>query len=170
MIGIYLRCSSKGQTTKSQEPDLRQWAKGKDEVSWYADEGVSGKTMDRKQFNRLLADVRLGKIKTIVVWRLDRLGRTASGLTALFDELIGLGVNLVSLRDGIDLGTAAGKLMANIIASIAAYETELRGERIQAGLAAKRERVAAGCRFPSGREPLFPPECASRSVALRCGR
>jgi DNA invertase Pin-like site-specific DNA recombinase len=100
--------------------------------------------MDRPGFQKLMGDIRLGKVKTVVVWRLDRLGRTASGLTALFDDLIGLGVNLVSLKDGIDLGTPAGKLMANIIASIAAYETEIRAERIQAGLAAKKERVAQG--------------------------
>ncbi len=57
---------------------------------------------------RLLTDIRAGKVKAVVVWRLDRLGRTAKGLTALFDELVALKVNFVSLRDGMDLGTPAG--------------------------------------------------------------
>lgn len=63
-----------------------------------------------------------GEVSTIVVWRLDRLGRTASGLTKLFDELRARKVNLVSLRDGLDLATPAGRLMANVFASVAQYE------------------------------------------------
>lgn len=76
----------------------------------------------------------------MAVWRLDRLGRTAKGLTALFDELTELNVRLVSLRDGLDLSTAAGRLMANVLASVAAYETEVRAERILAGQAAARAK------------------------------
>ncbi len=163
MIGIYVRVSTTKQDTASQEHDLRHWAAGKDGVVWYSDK-ATGRNMDRPGFKRLLADVRLGKIKSIIVWRMDRLGRSASGLTALFDELIAQGVNLVSLRDGIDLGTAAGKLMANIIASIAAYETEIRGERIQAGLAAKRERVAAGEETWNAGRPAGTPNKATPVV------
>jgi DNA invertase Pin-like site-specific DNA recombinase len=77
------------------------------------------------------------------VWRLDRLGRTAKGLTALFDELVALKVNFVSLKDGIDLSTPAGRLIANVLASVAAYETEVRAERIAAGKAAKQARIEA---------------------------
>jgi DNA invertase Pin-like site-specific DNA recombinase len=72
------------------------------------------------------------------VWRLDRLGRTASGLTALFDDLRARNVGLVSIKDGIDLETAAGRLMANVLASVAAYENEVRTERIIAGQAVAR--------------------------------
>jgi DNA invertase Pin-like site-specific DNA recombinase len=73
------------------------------------------------------------------VWRLDRLGRTAKGLTALFDELAERKVNLVSLKDGLDLSTPAGRLMANVLASVAQYETEVRGERVAAGQAKARK-------------------------------
>lgn len=100
--------------------------------------------MDRPGWNKLHADIRLGKVKTVVIWRLDRLGRTTSGLTALFDELIRLGVNLVSLKDGLDLSTPAGRLMANVLASVAQYETEVRGERIAAGQEVAR---AKGVKF-----------------------
>jgi DNA invertase Pin-like site-specific DNA recombinase len=73
-------------------------------------------------------------------WRLDRLGRTAKGLTALFDDLIRWMVNLISLKDGLDLSAPAGRLMANILAGVAAYETEVRAERILAGQQAARAR------------------------------
>jgi DNA invertase Pin-like site-specific DNA recombinase len=90
-----------------------------------------------------LADIRASKVKSVVLWRLDRLGRTAKGLTALFDELVALKVNFVSLKDGIDLGTPAGRLIANVLASVAAYETEVRAEGIAAGKAAKQARIEA---------------------------
>jgi DNA invertase Pin-like site-specific DNA recombinase len=82
--------------------------------------------------------VRAGKVGKVVVWRLDRLGRTAKGLTALFAELLERRVNLVSLRDSIDLNTPAGRLMANVLASVAQYETEVRAERVRAGQAIAR--------------------------------
>ncbi|MGA2065862.1 MAG: recombinase family protein [Thermoguttaceae bacterium] len=71
----------------------------------------------------------------IVVWRLDRLGRTAAGLTALFEDLQRRQIGFEALRDKVDLSTAAGRLMANVLASVAAYENEVRSERIRAGQA-----------------------------------
>ena len=143
---IYERVSSRGQKTDSQHHDLAAWAKGKqasgEAVRWYEDT-FTGKSMDRPGMTRLLADIRAGKIRTLVVWRLDRLGRTAKGLTALFEELVTLKVNFISLRDGIDLATPAGRLIANVLASVAAYETEVRGERIAAGKAAKQAKIDA---------------------------
>lgn len=139
-VAIYMRVSTKSQDQRSQEPDLKKWAAGcDDEVVWYRDT-ASGTTMERPGMDRLLADVRAGKVGTVVVWRLDRLGRTAKGLTALFDELRERGVGLVSLKDGLDLSTAAGRLMANVLASVAAYETEVRAERVAAGQSAAKAK------------------------------
>ncbi len=139
-IAIYLRVSSKSQDLASQEPELRRWAAQQDgEVRWYRDR-FTGKTMERPAFTRLLRHVRAGEVQQVSVWRLDRLGRTAKGLTALFDEVTELNVRLVSLRDGLDLTTAVGRLMANVLASVAAYETEVRAERILAGQAAARAK------------------------------
>lgn len=141
---IYVRVSSKQQDLRSQEPDLRRWADAQEEeIAWYRDK-FTGRTLDRPGMKRLLADVASGKVGTIIVWRLDRLGRTARGLTALFEDLRAKGVNLVSLRDGLDLTTPAGRLMACVLASVAAYETEVRAERVLAGQAAAR---AAGKRW-----------------------
>ncbi len=135
-IAIYLRVSSRQQDTRSQEPDLKRWAEAFADapVKWYH-EKFSGKTMDRPGWRRLEADMLAGNVSKIVVWRLDRLGRTAAGLTALFEDLQRRNIGFESLRDKVDLSTAAGRLMANVLASVAAYENEIRSERIRAGQA-----------------------------------
>jgi len=140
-VAVYVRVSKgRGQDTASQEPDLKRWIAAQAEpAAWYRDK-MTGKTMERPGMEKLLADVAAGKVRTILVWRLDRLGRTAKGLTALFEDLQSRKVNLVSLRDGFDLSTPAGRLMANVLASVAAYETEIRAERVIAGQAAAREK------------------------------
>ena len=96
-IGVYLRVSSnKGQDTRSQEPDLQTWARAQtDDVAWYRDK-FTGTVMERPGLERLLADVRSGKVSKVVVWRLDRLGRTAKGLLTLLDELQALGIGFVT--------------------------------------------------------------------------
>lgn len=137
-IAIYVRVSRKTQDQRSQLADLECWAAAQREpIKWYRDK-ATGKTMERPAWNKLQAALEAGEVSAVVCWRLDRLGRTARGLTALFAELAERGVNLVSLREGIDLSTPAGRMLANVIASIAQYETELRAERILAGQAAAR--------------------------------
>ena len=135
---IYLRVSSKVQDLRSQEPELKRWAEAQEgPVLFYRDK-YTGKTMDRPGWCKLEAAIVAGRVNRLVVWRLDRLGRTARGLTALFDDLQQRNVSLVSLREGLDLTTAAGRLLAHVVASVAQYETELRGERVRAGQAAAR--------------------------------
>jgi DNA invertase Pin-like site-specific DNA recombinase len=136
---IYCRVSSRKQDQASQLPDLERFVKtlSDEPVEWFTDK-ASGKTMDRAGWNRLEAAIRSGKITRVVVWRLDRLGRTASGLTALFDDLVARKINLVSIRDGIDLFTPAGRMMAGVLASVSQYETEVRSERAAAGMAVAR--------------------------------
>ena len=144
-VAIYTRCSSDSQTTQSQMADLKRWVKAfaEDEVQWFEDT-ATGKTMDRVGWNALYEQIQSRKIKTVVVWRIDRLGRTASGLTALFEELRKRKVNLISLKDGLDLSTPAGRLMANVLASVAAYETEVRSERQMAGMQQHTRQVSVG--------------------------
>lgn len=143
-IAVYVRVSSKSQDVKSQLPDLERWAKGQElPVQFYKDK-FTGKTMDRPSWNKLQAAIDRGEVVTVVCWRLDRLGRTAKGLTALFHDLTERKINLVSLKDGIDLSTPAGKLMANVLASVAQFETEMRSERALAGQEAAK---AAGTKW-----------------------
>lgn len=139
-IAIYVRVSSKRQDIASQLPDLKRWVVAFAEglpVKWYKDT-YTGKTMNRPSWNALEKDIQGGRVARVVVWRLDRLGRTASGLTALFDYLTSSKVNLVSLKDGLDLATPSGRLMANVLASVAQFETEVRAERTLAGQAVAR--------------------------------
>lgn len=138
IVAVYSRVSSRDQSHASQLPDLERWvAAHGTKVEWFRDT-FTGKSMDRPGLEKLLEAMRAGKVERIVVWRLDRLGRTARGLTALFEELRERSVGLVSLKDGLDLSTPAGRLMANVLASVAAYETEIRAERVAAGQAVAR--------------------------------
>lgn len=87
-FAIYCRVSSKSQDTVSQEPDLKRYADAQGEpVVWYRDR-FTGKSMDRPGWSKLTGAIRDRKVNRVVVWRLDRLGRTAKGLTALFAELL----------------------------------------------------------------------------------
>ena len=134
---VYVRVSTSQQSTRSQKPDLERWLKAQDpdklgKVAWYSDK-ATGKNMDRPGWLKLQQAINAGQVKQLVVWRLDRLGRTASGLCRLFEDLQAKKVRLVSLRDSVDLGTPSGRLIANVLASVAAYETEIRGERVKAG-------------------------------------
>ena len=135
---IYIRVSSRDQSHASQMPDLERWVAAHDgQVEWYRDT-FTGRTMDRPGMETLMTDLRAGKIERVVVWRLDRLGRTTRGLCQLFDELGKRKVDLVSLKDGFSLASPAGRLHARILASVAEYETEIRSERVAAGQAVAR--------------------------------
>jgi DNA invertase Pin-like site-specific DNA recombinase len=77
-IAIYVRVSSKTQDTRSRESDLCTWAKGQEEeVAWYRDT-FTGTEMNCPGLDRLLDDVRVGKVTRVVCWRLDRMGRTSA--------------------------------------------------------------------------------------------
>lgn len=153
---LYLRVSSRSQDFRSQKPDLARWSKSiEGPTVWYED-AMTGTTMSRPGWQALWAAVLTGRVSRVVVWRLDRLGRTARGLTELFDELVTRGVGLVSIKDGLDLATPAGRLMAGVLASVAQYETEVRSERQRAGIAAAK---AAGATF--GR-----PKGTGRAITL----
>jgi DNA invertase Pin-like site-specific DNA recombinase len=137
-IAIYVRVSSKRQDLASQLPDLERWAAAQGEtIEWYRDK-FTGKTLDRPGWLKLQAAIDRGEVSKVVTWRLDRLGRTAAGLTKLFADLQERKIGLVSIKDGIDLSTPAGRMLANVLASIAQFETEVRAERVRAGQAAAK--------------------------------
>ena len=137
-IAIYLRVSTDKQTTASQTAALEAWAANQTLPVKYYRDSFSGRTMNRPGWSKLNRQIELGNVQQLVCWRLDRLGRTARQLTALFEELIERKVNLVSIKDGLDLSTAAGRLMANVLASVAQFEREVIAERILAGQAAAK--------------------------------
>lgn len=137
---IYVRVSHRDQSHASQLPDLERWASNHEgAVNWFKDT-FTGRTLTRPGMDEMLDALRSGKLERIVVWRLDRLGRTTKGLCHLFDELRERKTDLVSLKDGFSLESPAGRLQARILASVAEFETEVRAERVTAGQAAARRK------------------------------
>ena len=119
-IEIYaMKQAGKQQSTRSQRPDLQRWIDSQDsekldKVLWYQDK-FTGKTMERPGWQKLQGAIDRGEIGCVVCWRLDRLGRTASGLCKLFEDFQAKKVRLISLKDSIDLGTASGRLIATYL-------------------------------------------------------
>jgi DNA invertase Pin-like site-specific DNA recombinase len=109
----------------------------------YTDQ-VSGVKVDRPGLQDALAYVRRGD--SLVVWRLDRLGRSLKHLIATIEDLENRGVGLVSLQEGLDTTTAGGRLIFHIFGALAEFERNLIRERTQAGLAAARTRGRKGGR------------------------
>ena len=108
---------------------------------------VTGTTSNRPGLDECLRTLRSGD--TLVVWRLDRLGRSMQHLVSLVTNLKSRGVGFRSLRDGaIDTTSASGELIFNIFAALAQFEAELIRERTRAGLAAARARGRKGGRTP----------------------
>ena len=132
---IYARVSTFDQTVDNQLLDLRRYldARGWTPINEYVD--VSSGAKDRRPgLDDLVRDARRRKFDAVVVWKLDRLGRSLRHLVLLMEELQGLGVALVSLGEGLDLSTPAGRLQAGLLAAVAQFERERIGERVVAGL------------------------------------
>jgi DNA invertase Pin-like site-specific DNA recombinase len=107
-------------------------------------EVVSGARTERPGLDQVMDSLRAGDV--LVIWKLDRLGRSVKGLVDLVGDLAGRGVQFKSLTDGIDTTTPAGRFFFHIMASLAQMERELIVERTQAGLAAARQRGRVGGR------------------------
>ncbi len=166
---MYLRVSTVSQDYASQLPDLERWADAHDApLVWYRDK-YTGKTMDRPGMRKLTDALNAGKLARIVVWRLDRLGRTAKGLCELFDELRARKIDLVSIKDGFSLNTPAGRLHARILASVAEYENEVRSERIRAGQAAARAKGKTWGGVPNGTYFKVTPD-QERAIVMMAGK
>ena len=100
----------------------------------YIDLGVSGSKGSRPALNRLMADAGRRKFDIVLVWKLDRFGRSLRHLVNALAELEAIGIAFVSLRDNLDLATPSGRLMFQIIGAMAEFERELIRERVKAGL------------------------------------
>jgi DNA invertase Pin-like site-specific DNA recombinase len=136
---IYARVSTSDQTVDNQLLELRRYAEARQwTVVEYCDAGVSGAKDRRPELDRLLADAKRRKFDVLVCWRLDRLGRNLKHLVVLLDELQALGIAFVSLGEGIDCTTPAGRLQLHVLAALAEFERGRIQERVMAGLARVR--------------------------------
>ncbi len=156
---LYARCSTlrKGQDPQMQVAPLREYCerRGFTLSGEYVDNGVSGSKDRRPQLDRLMDAARKRQIDIIIVWKLDRFGRSLKQLVTALDELSRLGVGFISYQDNLDLTTAQGRLMFHIIGSMCEFERELTVERVKAGLENARRK---GKRL--GRKPVPPVEIA----------
>lgn len=134
-------------STKEQNLDLQMDALKKAGCKDIFHETVSGAKTERAELNRLLSQMRKGDV--LVIWKLDRLGRSLKHLILLVHELIEKGIGIQSLNDPIDTTTSQGRLVFNIFACLAEFERDLIRERTQAGLKAARARGRTGGR-PKG--------------------
>jgi DNA invertase Pin-like site-specific DNA recombinase len=172
-IAVYLRVSTASQDVASQEPDLEAWARvhgrGRS-VRWYRDQ-FTGTTLARPGMQRLEGDIDTGRVGTLVVWRLDRLGRTAGQTISFLDALREAGVRFVSLRDGVDTSSATGRLMRTVVAGFAEYEHEVTSERIRAGIVRARNKGKRwGGKKPGQRYRLTDEKLAAMKDLLAAGK
>ena len=134
-------------STAQQSPQLQIDALQSAGCQKIYQEIASGAKSQRPQLEQMLSQLRGGDV--LVVWKLDRLGRSLTHLVQLVNQLLEQDVGLQSLNDPIDTTSAQGRLMFNIFASLAEFERELIGERTQAGLKSARARGRSGGR-PKG--------------------
>jgi DNA invertase Pin-like site-specific DNA recombinase len=136
---IYARVSTFDQEPENQLQELRRYAEARGwSVVEFVDRGVSGTKDRRPALDQLVSDAKRRRFDVVVCWRLDRLGRNLKHLITLLEDLQALGVAFVSLAEGIDATTAAGKLQLHILGAIAEFERERIRERVLAGLARAR--------------------------------
>jgi DNA invertase Pin-like site-specific DNA recombinase len=163
---LYARVSTAGQqTVPAQLEELRDYAtrRGWDIVQEIAEIGSGAKHRPKRA--ALLAAARTRTVDAVCVVKLDRWGRSLADLVSSLQELADLGVGFVTVRDGIDLTTAAGRALAGMLSVFAAFERDLIIERVTAGIRhAQRHGTRSG--KPIGR----PRIAASRSVEVRALR
>src|SRR5579864_5302648 len=136
-VALYARVSTlNNQDPEMQLAELREYAglRGWQIVEEFTDQGVSGCKESRPALNRLMSDACRRKFDAILVWKIDRFGRSLKHLVNALAELASLGVAFISLRDQLDLSTPSGRLMFQIIGAMAEFERALIQERVRAGI------------------------------------
>jgi DNA invertase Pin-like site-specific DNA recombinase len=143
-VAIYGRVSTrdKGQSPEMQLRELREYSsrRGWQVAGEYVDIGISGSREKRPQLDRLMAHCRRRLVDVVVVYRYDRFARSLRQLVNALEEFRSLGIEFVSLHEGVDTSTPNGRLVFGIFASIAEFERELIRDRVRSGIAAARAK------------------------------
>jgi len=164
---IYARVSTSnnGQDPTLQTRELREYCerRGWSITSEYVDVGVSGSKEKRPELNKLVTDAHRRRFDVVLVWKLDRFGRSLRHLVNSLAEMESLGIDFVSLRDNLDLTTPSGRLMFQVIGAMAEFERALIQERVKAGM---RNARAKGKRI--GRPPLTQLTRETRTAIADC--
>jgi putative DNA-invertase from lambdoid prophage Rac len=157
--GLYARVSTNDQQTlPMQSRAMREYAARRDWIIAMQVREVGSAAVRREAREKLLEAARRREIDVVLVWRLDRWGRSVTDLLATLQELEYLGVGFVSLTEALDLTTPAGRAMAGLLAIFAEFEREILRERTKAGLAHARE---------NGKRLGRPATAAAHAVAIQ---
>jgi DNA invertase Pin-like site-specific DNA recombinase len=165
LIGCYCRVSTRRQKNDSQRAEISRWLKGNGisprRVRWFEDH-ETGKTLKRPAFDALRQAIFTGSVKTVVVWKLDRISRRQrDGINLLADWCDG-GIRVVIVTQQIDLTGAVGRMVASVMFGLAEIELEFRRERQAAGIAVAKHRGVY-----KGRKPGTTKSHPSRALELR---
>jgi putative DNA-invertase from lambdoid prophage Rac len=148
IVALYARVSTSDQSCEMQLRELRQYVQrqGWQVFAEYVDTGFSGAAASRPQLDRLLRDARVRRFEAVVVWKLDRWGRSVAHCVRSIQELVSLGIRFHSPTEGIDTGTESpmSKFMLHLFAAFAEMEREIIRERVRAGV---RNAQAKGTRL-----------------------
>lgn len=143
---IYARVSTKEQNPEMQLIDLREYANARkfSVVKEYVDI-ASGKKDDRKNYQKMLDDIRKRKADVVLVWKFDRFARSTKELIIALDEFNQLGVDFISYKENIDTNSPAGRVLFTMISAFSSFEADIIKERVKAGLdKAKMKGVKLG--------------------------
>src|SRR5271169_5157216 len=157
--GLYARVSTiDQQTLPMQNRAMREYVTRRDWTIALQVREVGSGAAKREAREKLLEAARRREIDVVLVWRLDRWGRSVTDLLTTLQELEHLGVGFVSLTEALDLTTPAGRAMAGLLAIFAEFEREILGERVRAGLAHARQ---------NGKRLGRPPTAARKGSQVR---
>jgi DNA invertase Pin-like site-specific DNA recombinase len=151
---LYARVSTHaGQNPEMQLAELREYCdrRGWDIVGEYVDTGVSGARERRPELDRMLTACRRRNIDAVVVYRYDRFARSLRQLVNALEDFRAVGIQFVSIHEGVDTSTPNGRLVFGIFASIAEFERELIRDRVRSGIAAA---IARGKHIGRPRRPV----------------
>lgn len=144
-VAVYVRVSASSQNEAAQKRDIMKWLTGNGinlvSVQWYIDK-ESGQTLKQPEFEHMQRDIFNGAIKTVVVYKLDRLSRSLKDGVDTLCSWCQKGIRVVSTSQQIDFTGAMGQLVAAVLFAVAQFETETRRERQAAGIAVAKEKGA----------------------------
>lgn len=143
-VALYARVSTlnHGQDPEVQLRELRAYCerRGFEIVGEYVDKGISGSREQRPALDKLIAVCHKRLVDAVVVYRYDRFARSLRQLVNALEEFRSIGIDFISIHEGVDTSTPNGRLVFGIFASIAEFERELTRDRVRSGLAAAKAK------------------------------
>lgn len=174
--GIYARVSTHDQHTLGMQIEaMKKYAQARD---WYIETEmaeIGSGAKDRPKRSELINQAKRRQIDVIIVWKLDRWGRSVNDLFHTLHELNGLGVGFISLTEALDLTTATGRAMAGLLAIFAEFEREILRERVKAGIAHARSngkehgRPATTKKYENEVRTLYKSGLSQSEIARKLG-